>query len=295
MLRLSRTSRADRARFPFARSSPCRAPCAHASRGVALFPALRPSYQPCVTFHDLPDPEGPAAFVWSLRGGPPPPLTRALTICHAARAAAMRRLDAFGVTALPDWMHHAGALGDSPYWLALDSDDDGRIEQILCLRPGGFGPQVLPGFAAGASLWIGEGRAGEPAGRWRLAPEAMGPLAPGGVVGPASLWVSLTPYVVGRETHRGGRPRAGRSLEEQIRDDLAKRGLHAFGVEALSARLCAGGALAADAFDLHVDTMKPPPGAPAAFVRLAFAEPVAGPLALGYGAHYGLGLFVPQG
>lgn len=27
--------------------------------------------------------------------------------------------------------------------------------------------------------------------------------------------------------------------------------------------------------------------------RLTFAEPISGPLALGYGAHFGLGLFVP--
>jgi CRISPR-associated protein Csb2 len=30
-------------------------------------------------------------------------------------------------------------------------------------------------------------------------------------------------------------------------------------------------------------------------LRLTFAEPVAGPICLGYGAHFGLGLFAPEG
>ena len=35
-------------------------------------------------------------------------------------------------------------------------------------------------------------------------------------------------------------------------------------------------------------------GRAGAAFRLTFAEPVRGPLALGFGAHFGLGLFVPQ-
>lgn len=33
---------------------------------------------------------------------------------------------------------------------------------------------------------------------------------------------------------------------------------------------------------------------PSAFLRLHFAEPVSGPLALGHLSHFGLGLFVPE-
>jgi len=35
----------------------------------------------------------------------------------------------------------------------------------------------------------------------------------------------------------------------------------------------------------------PPPADAGAVLRITFEEPVTGPLALGYGAHFGLGLF----
>ncbi len=239
-------------------------------------------------------PNGPAAFVWTLRGAGAPSLARTLPLARAARAAIMRTLDSFGLTRLPDWLHHAGDDGDSAYWLPLDPDDDGRVEQIACVRPGGLGFEVLPGYCAGADLYIGEGARGEPAERWRMEPDSMGPLVSGGLVGPARQWISLTPFVAGRETRRqNGALRPRRSLEEQLRNDLEKRGLTAFGVETAPAREVPGGALATAEFDLFADKMRPPPAAPAAFVRLAFAEPVFGPLALGYGAHYGLGFLCP--
>ena len=243
-----------------------------------------------------PSSKGPAAFVWTLHGAALPSLTRTLPLARAARAGVMRTLDRFGQTRLPDWLHHAGEEGDSAYWLPLDPNDDGSVEQIACVRPGGLGFEILPGFSAGADLYLGEGTRGEPAGRWRMEPDSMGPLAPGGLIGPARHWISATPFVAGRETKReNGAPRARRSLEEQLRDDLQKRGLIAFGVEAAPAREIPGGALTAVKFDLIAERMRPPPSAPAAFVRLAFAEPVFGPLALGYGAHYGLGFLRPLG
>lgn len=38
----------------------------------------------------------------------------------------------------------------------------------------------------------------------------------------------------------------------------------------------------------------PPPDCEAGFVRLEFPDPVVGPLAFGFGAHFGLGLLVPD-
>jgi CRISPR-associated protein Csb2 len=238
--------------------------------------------------------DGPAAFVWTLSGAAPPSLARALTICHAARSAIMRTLDAYGVSRLPDWLHHAGEKGDSAYWIALDPDNDGRIDQVACVRPGGLGFEVLPGFSAGGDLWVGEGRRDAAAGRWRMSPDTMGPLVPGGLIGPARHWMSLTPFVASRETIReNGTLRANRSLDIQLRDDLVKRGLVAFGCEPIEERATDAGRLAAADFELVADDMRPPPQAPAAFARLAFAEPIDGLLTLGYGAHYGLGLFLP--
>lgn len=37
------------------------------------------------------------------------------------------------------------------------------------------------------------------------------------------------------------------------------------------------------------------PDAGGAFLTIRFPRPIAGPLALGYGSHFGLGLFAPDG
>ena len=244
-----------------------------------------------------PHPGGTAVFHWNVEGANPPHLKRALPFARAARAAVTATLNRYGVHRMPEWLHHAGPHGDSAYWLTLDTNDDGFIEQIVCIRPNGLGRTVLPGYAAGADVYLGEGPDGAAAGRWRLEPDWMGPLLSGGVIGPARVWVSCTPYITGGDLLReDGKLRLNRDLKKQIHGDLAKRRLpEPFGFTAMSQRAVDGGALEASAFEVSAEKFDPPRGAERAFVRLAFAEAISGPLALGYGAHYGLGLFMPLG
>lgn len=107
--------------------------------------------------------------------------------------------------------------------------------------------------------------------------------------GGSRRWRSVTPFVPPRYLKRRGR----NTLEGQIAVELSGRGLS----EPISIRV----------FDPHADDLArksrhfvrrrarrraPPPPVDCGFMlELEFKEPLLGPVALGYGSHFGLGLF----
>lgn len=106
------------------------------------------------------------------------------------------------------------------------------------------------------------------------------------LIGPARSWRSLTPFVPPRHLKFRGR----NTLQGQIAAELASRGLPPAAVailppDAPGARrfrhfICA-----------RRDAARAPPRPGGYAIRLTFAEPVPGPIALGYASHFGLGLF----
>lgn len=109
---------------------------------------------------------------------------------------------------------------------------------------------------------------------------------PEAMLGPARRWRSLSPFLLVRH------PRRRRDTpESQVRLELTRRGLPE-PVELWiwdDHRARAAGFFA---FRRVRQNPHPPPTERPYGVSLAFAEPVQGPLALGYGAHFGLGSFV---
>jgi CRISPR-associated protein Csb2 len=107
-----------------------------------------------------------------------------------------------------------------------------------------------------------------------------------GPAGGARAWSSFSPLVLPRYAKRRGRNTFGGQLAAELRcrglppaavdflawDDQTRALRHAVRVRRHPAR--------------------PPPVDSGIAVRLRFQEPVRGPIALGYGSHYGLGLFV---
>jgi CRISPR-associated protein Csb2 len=101
-------------------------------------------------------------------------------------------------------------------------------------------------------------------------------------------WESITPYL--HPWHR----KKGFGVEEQLRKECSVRGLPQL--------LC----LKQTEFTFRGQTRSPvhfhrfrskrglvQPDTSGSFWRLTFVEPIAGPIALGFGCHYGLGLFKP--
>lgn len=122
--------------------------------------------------------------------------------------------------------------------------------------------------------------------------------------GPARRWVSSTPFVATRhpEVTSSGLPRLDSdglqigSPEHDLRRLLQEHGAGAalLGVERTEGRLLGGKMVRWLAFHTVRKSGEERRGAGTGCgFRLTFAEPVAGPLAVGFGAHLGLGQLVP--
>ena len=104
------------------------------------------------------------------------------------------------------------------------------------------------------------------------------------VLGESRIWQSLTPLVLPRHRKRGGR----NAIEGQITEELTSRGFPAPDtIEILNEE-----SVGFRHFVRARRAGKRPPEDFGYAIRLAFPGVVAGPLALGYGSHFGLGLFV---
>jgi CRISPR-associated protein Csb2 len=126
--------------------------------------------------------------------------------------------------------------------------------------------------------------------RWaaRLVPLDRAVGAPPGFDGRrATCWETVTPYVPARHVFgRNGRIKPGESIEEQIRRDLAARGLpHRVALDVHGISWVA----------VHVPRRATQAEVTRRGYRLTlrFDEPVSGPLLLGHSSSFGLGLFMP--
>ena len=193
----------------------------------------------------------------------------------------------------------------------LDLVGDGHLDHILVWAPGGLGANAQAAIRAARTTFTKGGI--EPL---RLALAATGDLRdlvrlPGAygerfacLIRCASTWETVTPFVPPRYFEARGK----NTLEGQVRAELQSRGfpepasVHPLAPmgwnrgDAESAYGAAGerGIAAWNRFR-HFRLVRqrgPEPPLAAGFaIRLEFERPVAGPIAIGYGAHFGLGLF----
>lgn len=219
-----------------------------------------------------------------------PPITDAVTLADWLRRAAVKRLGELRTDVRSDSLL-AGRFADGTamqghlhaHYLALP-DSVRRVGELVVWAPGGLPEDELEAIGRVRLLrW--------PEGMPAPAPVELRPAAVGAVrdtvlelVGPALEWESATPFVPARHAKRDWPA----FLASELRRELAYRSLPApVEVEQIDGdwrqftryRLSKG---------------RPKDGErPGAMLRLQFAEPVQGPLALGYLSHFGLGLFRP--
>lgn len=174
--------------------------------------------------------------------------------------------------------HHA-------FYLPFDSTGDGRIDRVLIHVPGGIGEHEQQKLDRLKRLWERNG------GEWQLIAENVGGPEVGGTLTAASAhWVSVTPYLHPWHVKKGF------SIEDQIRRECRERGLpDPTRIEPRESVRIMG----RDRNAMHFRRFRTKrglsqPDRHGTFWAIEFPAPIAGPLALGFSCHFGLGLFRPS-
>lgn len=218
------------------------------------------------------------------RSAPLPPLEDALRVGEVCRTAAMYHAgEAPPVLSghdLPDDAVHQHA-----FYLPEDADGDGRIDHVTVHAFSGLGGDAVRALSRLERLWVDAGA------EWCVLLEGFGtasdfPDHP--YLGTARTWESVTPYL-----HPWFRKRSF-AIEDQVRRELQGRGYPP--PETQSLRTVRVGNADRRPIDFHRFRTRRglvQPDTQGSFWRLTFPEPVPGPIALGFGCHYGLGIFRP--
>lgn len=221
---------------------------------------------------------------FALYARPLPRLTDAVRVGETLRIALMGRARRMFGDEIPACLSGhdlpAGNRHGHAFFLP-EANREGYIDHLIVHAPAGLDDQAQAVLAELRSIRTREGA------QWRLMLEGLGKASDFGATTPlatTAAWRSVTPY---------------------LHPWYSKKG---FGVVEQVARECRlRGCPEPVAIDLLPDD-KPralefrrfrskrgltQPDRQGRFLKLTFPEPVAGPLALGFGCHFGLGLFVP--
>ena len=185
------------------------------------------------------------------------------------------------------------------FWLPEDADGDGRIDHVSVFIAGGINDDIRAKLDRITRLWLApkqrsEDIDAEPGSvkEWRLALEGFGrppDFAGGaGIFATSDRWRSVTPFLASGHLKASGYP-------GEVRRLLQRRGLDATDVEVTVLKAITVGGTQRRAIHFHRFRSRGrevQPDAAGALLHVVLREPVSGPLAIGYGSHFGLGLFV---
>ena len=177
------------------------------------------------------------------------------------------------------------------FWLPEDADGDGWIDHVSVFIASGIADSVRAKLDRITRLWLAskaEGTETDPQARkeWRLALEGFG--CPGDfassarIFGKSRRWRSATPFLA--SGHLKGTGYAG-----EVQRLLARRGHDSADIEVTRIKRRA----------IHFHRFRSrgreaQPDATGTLLDIRFPEPFKGPLAIGYGSHFGLGLFTAE-
>jgi CRISPR-associated protein Csb2 len=221
---------------------------------------------------------------FALYAKPRPAITDAVRVGETLRLAVMgraRRLFGDNIPAslsghdLPAGNRHGHAF------FLPEKDHDGRIGHLLVHAPGGLDVRAQTALAELKAVRTREGT------EWKLLLEGLSDADgfPGSVLTIASArWESVTPYL--HPWHR----KRGFDLPEQVARECRLRGLPE---PTVVQHAPPGKPRTLDFRRFRSKNILQQPDRQGCFLRLEFAEPLRGPLALGFACHFGLGLFAP--
>jgi CRISPR-associated protein Csb2 len=180
------------------------------------------------------------------------------------------------------------------HYLPTDEDLDGRIDHITIYAPRGFDEGDLEALGSLRTIFRSGNR---PEVKLVLTglggDELLGELP---LFARARRWRSVTPFSLPRFPNRGaGKPPRPRDLAEgQLVRELKNRGLpESVSIKRIEGYQVAGRPLVRW-LEFHTTRYNGTRGNGLAGFEIEFAEPVRGPIALGFACHFGLGLFLPE-
>lgn len=257
---------------------------------------------------------------YALDAKPLPSITSAFDLGDLARQAVMQVHGGGGRTS---WRFSGRGDGGPlkgghrhAFYLATDEDDDGRLDHLTIYSPTPFAEDELDALGRLRRLWRRELEIDLVLLGFLTADDLV-EQDRNGYFGSSARWESITPYVLARhpKRFRDGRPKLNErgeqvdGPEDQIRREWALRRAQDPSLPELMSiapRACHivshGLASRGEYGPRKIRWLKyrrwrsggGQPAMPQPFgFTLEFREPVSGPMALGYGCHFGLGLFRP--
>ena len=265
------------------------------------------------------DSNAPTVARFLLAGRPRPRVEDAVRIGELMRLAALsqfgwRHDDASGrrVPRAP-WQISGRGADDKPlrdpshrhaFWLPEDADSDGLIDHVSVFVAGGISHDIRAKLDRITRLWLepkqrvedGDTEAAS-AKEWRLALEGFGQPADfaGGarIFGRSLRWWSATPFLAAGHLKAGGYAAEFQRLVKRTGMDR-RFGFNADEIKISEHRKIAPSGTARRV--LHFQRFRSrgreaQHDTTGVFLEVVFPVPVDGPIALGYGSHFGLGLF----
>ncbi|NPV72063.1 MAG: type I-U CRISPR-associated protein Cas5/Cas6 [Firmicutes bacterium] len=251
---------------------------------------------------------------YALDSVPLPPVTATVRIAELARKAAMAQYGRINEGQVSPVLtgrdeEKAPLKGNKhAYYLPTDDDSDGRLDHLTVYAPGGLGERECEALARINALVARE--SGTEIRVLLLGfSRSVEDSSLGDFFRPSETWRSATPFVLSRhpKRYRSGavkRDQAGYQADgpeaQILREWGIRRGTEPglpeiTGIERVPDLRVRGRRLSwLDFRCARSSSSAPPPVATAGGFRIRFARPTRGPIALGYAAHYGLGLFRPE-
>ena len=190
------------------------------------------------------------------------------------------------------------------FWLPEDADSDGLIDHISVFIPDGICRDVQVGLDRITRLWVKRkesaddedvGEAGTE--EWRLALEGFGNPTDfsdsASIFGQSKCWESVTPFLAAGHLKSEGYAGEFRRLIRRMRMDEAF-GFDAAEVDIRELENIEVGGSTRHALHFHRFRSRGrerQPDKAGALLQVTFPVSVSGPVAMGYGSHFGLGLF----
>lgn len=247
--------------------------------------ALRPQY----STPTLPVPSA-TSINFILAGKPLPRVEDTLYIGELMRASVMSRAKhRYGEHHIPAVLSGHNMPPDNrhrhAFYLPWDSNRDGRLDRILVYVPDGMTGAMQQ--VVQSVKWLRSRHGGE----WRLIVESVGVAdVAKQLTGCSAIWESVTPYLHPWHVKKKF------TVADQIQRECRERGLPMPAKMEMFGEVVVGRGrrlrpIHFRRFRSRRDLSQP--DRLGSFWRVTFPEPVQGPLALGFGCHFGLGLFAP--